>query len=106
MWSRCGALLLSSLALSSHLARRSPPLVAAHPPTLYVKHGGGFGAAAPLDNDNYDYCLLIYLLIFFIQRRCRAELATVLDVECRRMFGDEGRRASREVRRKARCSVR
>ena len=36
-----------------------------------------------------------------IQGRCRAEPATVLDVECRRMFGDEGRRASREVRRKS-----
>ena len=37
--------------------------------------------------------------MFFIQGRCRAEPATVLDVECRAMFGDEGRRASREVRR-------
>ena len=46
----CGALLLSSWALSSHLARRSPPLILEHRPTLYVKHGGGFGAATPLDN--------------------------------------------------------
>ena len=44
----CGALLPSSWGLKSHLARRSPPLIAEHRPTLYVKHGGGFGAAAPL----------------------------------------------------------
>ena len=34
-----------------------------------------------------------------IQGRCRAEPATVFDVECRATVGDEGRRASREVRR-------
>ena len=33
-----------------------------------------------------------------IQGRCRAEPATVLDVECRATFGNEGRKASREVR--------
>ena len=44
-----GALLTSSWGLKSHLARRSAPCIAERRPTLYVKHGGGFGAAAPLD---------------------------------------------------------
>ena len=46
----CGAMLLSPWGLKFHLARRSPPLIAEHRPILYVKHGGGFGAAAPLDD--------------------------------------------------------
>ena len=45
----CGTLVRTTWAVTFHVARRPSPLITAPRPTLNVKHGGGFGAAAPLD---------------------------------------------------------
>ena len=69
----CGALLLSSWGLKSHLARRSPPLIAEHRPTLYVKHGGGFGAAAPCRSRKLTtsgaHCHIVILCLIWARPR-------------------------------------